>query len=381
VPNANGDPVIYLVGTSGHPNLGDEFVVSAWLRHLARTQPNAEVWVDSPRPGPSAGLHGDLHPNVRFVDTLFRVAWDAPSEKPVDVVSFAVDAINSPAVMPRDAVALDDFKNVDIIHILGGSYLCANWPRHLSLLASALAISDRFGARTAITGTTMVPYDDDSIESLHELLARFDIVDVRDSATKDLLAPVVPQLTMTGDDAFLHPKLTERNPAAAAPTLVCVQTDFLTVSLEDVAEYIVRTLTEWGSEEVVVVECLPPDDAAILALLTPHFRKVELLPFSVMWRQGFPALPRTRWLTTRYHPHLIGEANGAWGVVLPVGGDHTMGNPQDLIDAGSGWAIAPDLDTVIPWSRHIRQPYSGRLPQLVAAKLEVADRVGRLLDK
>lgn len=379
LPNSHGDPVIYLIGSAGHPNFGDEFVTAAWLTHLARTMPNAEVWLDTPRPGPSAALHGDLHPNVQFSDTIFQIAWNAPSEKPADVAAFAADVLESAELVPRDMTGIADLKDVDVVHVLGGSYLSANWPRHAGLLATAVTMGELFGARTAISGTTLVPFSEDSGGVILDLLAKFDLVDVRDSATRSLVEPAVAHLTMTGDDALLHPNLTSQDRVNPALSLVCVQSDFLTVALADVADYVVRTLKEWGSEEVLVVECLPPDDSAIRAFLEPHFAKVDLVPFSHIWRYGFPSSPRSRWLTTRYHAHLLGEANGGWGVVLPVGGDHTMGSPQDLIDAGSSWVVAPDLEHIVPWSRHIRPPFGGHLSQLIAAKTEVADRVSALV--
>ena len=42
---------IYLVGSTGFPNYGDELVASQWLRYLAEHEPDAEVWLDSPAPG------------------------------------------------------------------------------------------------------------------------------------------------------------------------------------------------------------------------------------------------------------------------------------------------------------------------------------------
>ena len=141
-----------------------------------------------------------------------------------------------------------------------------------------------------------------------------------------------------------------------------MQGDFLTHPLDEVADYIVRTFKEWRVDQsrVVVVESLPPDDSGIAGLLRERLPLVEVLPFSIMWRHGFPTPPRSRWVTTRFHPQLIGAANGGWGVVLPVGGDHSMVDPTTLIDAGSGWVAPPDLDTVVPWQRQLRRPLRRR---------------------
>lgn len=378
--NRPGKKVHYLIGTCGHPNFGDEFITSAWLRFLAQQAPSAEVWVDCPRPGQSAVLHGDSHPNVRFVDTLYHAVHNAPSDAPDDVLAFGRQVVESPGLIPREASGVEFLEHVDVVHVLGGGYLANPWPRHLGLLAAAAGMAERYGTRTALTGAGLVPADPLAVPSLAKLLAGFDVVDVRDQASFDLVASEASHATFTGDDAFLHPQLTDQDRRFPVQTLVNVQSDFLTHSLDEVADYVVRTLQEWRTDKsrVVVVEGLPPDDSAIAGPLRERLPLVEVLPFSLMWRHGFPTPPRSRWVTTRFHPHLIGAANGGWGVVLPVGGDHSMVDPVTLIDAGSGWAAPPDLDTIVPWNRHVAAPFDGALPRLQADKRAVADRVASL---
>jgi polysaccharide pyruvyl transferase WcaK-like protein len=380
VTNRSGRPVIYLIGTSGFPNFGDEFITSAWLRHLAQTMPSAEVWVDSPRPGQSAVLHGDSHPNVRFVDSLYHAVLNAPSESADDTLAFGREVVGNPGLVPREASGIEFLEHVDVVHVIGGGYLASTWPRNLTLLAAAAAMAERYGTRTALTGAGLVPADPEAVPALTKLLAGFDVLDVRDQASHALVSAEAPHATFTGDDAFLHPELTEQDKRFPVQTLVNVQGDFLTHPLDEVADYIVRTLKEWRVDQsrVVVVESLPPDDSGIAGLLRERLQLVEVLPFSIMWRHGFPTPPRSRWVTTRFHPQLIGAANGGWGVVLPVGGDHSMVDPTTLIDAGSGWVAPPDLETVVPWQRHIGDPFDGALPKLQADKRAVAERVRAL---
>lgn len=379
--NTSGHPVIYLIGTSGHPNFGDDFITSAWLRRLAQTMPEAEVWVDSPRPGQSAVLHGDAHPNVRFVDTLYHAVENTPSESPGDVVAFGREVVANPGLISREASGVEVLEHVDVVHVIGGGYLASAWPRNLALLGSAAAMAEKHGTRTALTGAGLVPADPKAVPELTKLLSSFDVVDVRDAASRDLLLADVSHVTCSGDDAFLHPNLTDQDSRFPVRTLVNVQADFLGHSLEDIADYIARTLKEWRCDQgkVVVVECLPPDDSAIAGPLRDRLPLVEVLPFSILWRNGFPSAPRSRWLTTRFHPHLVGAANGGWGVVLPVGGDHSMVDPTTLLDFGSDWAVPTDLDTVVPWSRDINEPFGGALPKLRADKRAVADQVAALV--
>ncbi|WP_410631146.1 hypothetical protein [Amycolatopsis sp. cmx-4-83] len=53
-PAAGARRVHYLVGPSGHPNFGDELIAATWLRYLAGTEPDADVWLDTHSPGPRA---------------------------------------------------------------------------------------------------------------------------------------------------------------------------------------------------------------------------------------------------------------------------------------------------------------------------------------
>ena len=59
-----------------------------------------------------------------------------------------------------------------------------------------------------------------------------------------------------------------------------VQADLLNAPLEQVADYVVRTLQHWDADQtpVTLVECLPPDDTAILPLLSPTFQTFPSCP-------------------------------------------------------------------------------------------------------
>ena len=381
MPNSSGDPVIYLIGTCGNPNYGDELITANWLRLLARAMPSAEVWVDTPRPGQSAVLHGGLHPKVRFVDTLFHACWIAPSDDPEQVMSFGDQVVGDPGLLPREATGIEDLSRVDLVHILGGGYVNSHWPRHLALVAAAESMSRRYGSRLAMTGAGLTPIAKESQQSVCDVLGKFDVVDVRDQPSLDLVAETVSHATFTGDDAFLDVGLDRLDPRSQMKTLVSIQSDLLSVPLEQIAEYVVRTLQHWNVDQtpVTLVECLPPDDTAILQLLQPRVPNIGVLSFSAMWRRGFPAAPRARWITTRFHPHLVGAAAGAWGVVLPAGGDYAMTPEKTLIDAGSGWATAEDLETPITASRKVITPYGGALTSIQAKKKQVADHVLELV--
>jgi hypothetical protein len=374
-------PVVYLIGTAGHPNYGDELITAGWLRHLARVMPDAEVWLDTPRPGQSAVLFSGLHPGLRCVDTLFHGCWNAPTDSPEDTIAFGRRVVTEPGLLPREATAIEGLARVDLVHILGGGYVTALWPKHLALVGAARAMATEYNARTVLTGAGLTPLVPGSQAALAAELARFDVVDVRDVPSHQALAGRVAHATVTGDDALVALGGSHAFGAeGAVRTMLSLQSDHVDVPLDELADYVVRTLRAWGvaEEPVTLVECLPPDDFALLPLLRPHLPGLQLLPFSRLWHSGFPAGPGQRWISTRFHSHLMAAAAGAWGVAVPVSADYYRTKHESLVRLGSGWSLAEDFVSPVPLGTAPAAPFGGRLPELRAAKRKVADHVARL---
>ena len=372
--------VIYLIGTAGHPNYGDELITAGWLRFLARVAPDAEVWLDTPRPGQTAVLMDGLHRGLRCVDTLFHASWNAPTGDPAEILAFGERVVSDPGLIPRETTGVENLSRVDLVHVLGGGYLSARWPHHLALLGAARGIATIHEARTAMTGAGLIPLVDGSQESLAKLLADFDLVDVRDEASLEALRAEVPHATQTGDDAFLTLDDDVYCPSSSG-TLLCLQSDLLEVSIDTLADYVVRTLQSWDADQqrVTLVESMPPDDAATMRLLAPHLPQLELMPFSHLWRHGFPRIFKSRWISTRFHPHLMGAAAGMWGVAVPISSDYYENKHRSLVALGSGWDLAPDLDEPRPPGPAALNPFNGELRSLKKEKAAVATNVAALI--
>jgi polysaccharide pyruvyl transferase WcaK-like protein len=386
---SSGTPVIYLVGTSGHPNYGDELITAGWLRHYARALPDALVILDTQFPGHSASLFNGLHPRLRCVDTLYHACWNAPSGSLAETLDFGQQIVGNPGLVPREATAIEDLSEADVVHILGGGYLNAIWPSHLTLVGSAVGIAERYGARTAMTGAGLLPLVDDDAETLGKWLSRFDVVDTRDTGSFQALTPTVPHATCTGDDAFLglgespgNSALPGGPVAGGAGTVLNLQSDLLDFPLERLADFAVSTLRAWGvdQEPVTLVDSLPPLDLAVLPLLQPHLPELQVLQFADIWRQGLPAHPGQRWVTTRFHTHLVAASAGAWGVAIPINDQYYRPKHQSLVDLGSLWLLAEDLDEPAPSMTPPDQPFGGNLPALTRTKAELADSVLHLLN-
>lgn len=370
-----GRPTVYLVGTPGHPHYGDEVITATWLRFYADHLPDADVYLDCPRPGQAAVLHGDAHPRLRCVDTLYHAAWNAPSDDPSTCLEFGSTVIDEPGRIPREASGVTAALSADVVHVIGGGYVNGVWPRHLALVGAARRLVER-GARAAMTGAGLTPLSREAAAVLASALSSFDVVDVRDTASLDLITENVDGVTNTSDDALLDLQRQPIDRSVRVPAVVEVQSDLIEAPLEDLAGQVLRLLQAWGLDQgpVLLLESLPPNDVAAAEWLSPHLPGLRVRPFEQLWREGFPLSPAHRWITTRYHSHLMAAAAGAWGVALGAS-EHIAAQHASLLDIGSEWVLsAPPFGAVTP-QQPVRDPFRGRYADVVDAKRAVARRV------
>jgi hypothetical protein len=364
--------VVYLVATAGFPNYGDELITASWLRQLAVRVPNAAVWVDCPQPGTAAVLLDGLHPGARFVDTLWRLCWTAPSDEPWELAAWVQRAVADPGLAPRWAAGIELLRDTDVVHIVGGGYIHATWPRHIGLIAAVAGMARRYGVRAALTGQGLVPASADSAALLAVLGERFEVLDVRDEPSAELLRGAgMDRVRVSSDDAFLaaldpsappalsalpgpanHGSGQAAAPPAAAPEfMLCAQSDMLGIERGQLASVLMRTLRAWrvSPDNLGVVEGIPGVDREIYALLEHEFPAARFYPFAEVWRTGLPVAPGQTWLSTRFHPHLMAASAGASGVAIPVSPDYYHTKHSSLITLGSRWTLAGDpTGTAVP---------------------------------
>lgn len=326
-------PVIYLIGTSGHPNFGDEFITAAWLRYLAATAPDAEVWLDCPQPGSAAALFRGLHPHLNVTNTLWRAVIESSGLPPEEVgprVRDLVTNLGSPAY----DVGLLNLREAQSLHLLGGGYLNGVWPHHLALAEGMRAVRDLTGARLYATGQGLLP----AVETPapHSLFQDFDYVSARDAASAEIHG-----IAQGFDDAFLGARdEIARNAPGADGLFVCIQSDMTDEETFEKAVAGVRPLIEQAlsnGKKVSYVEAIPGVDHAAFALLSDLIPADRFIPFSHIWRHGLPLSAGQEWVTTRFHFHLLAAAAGARGTAVGIKPGYYDVKHQSLIDLGSGW--------------------------------------------
>ncbi|PRW64573.1 polysaccharide pyruvyl transferase family protein [Actinopolyspora mortivallis] len=341
-----GERTVYLVGTTGHPNYGDEVIAATWLKYLARHEPTATVWLDCPNPGPSEVLLGDLHPNVRFTDTFWRLCWHASSSEPWQVAAFVRRAVRDPGLAPRWVAGIELARRADVMHVIGGGYVNGIWPHHIGLLAAVVASGEYSGARLAMTGQGLTPVAAEGLPLLRELAHRFDVVDVRDGPSHEALSGV-PGVTAVGDDLFFDTDTQRHEHQDVPEVMVCVQSDLLTVSAASLAGHVLHTLRDWGvpPARVGFVEGIPRVDREVFALVEHELPGARFYPFSEITKRGLPVDPGQRWLSTRFHMHLVAAAAGASGAAVVIDTNYYTNKHMSLVERGSGWSLTTDLGT------------------------------------
>jgi hypothetical protein len=243
-----------------------------------------------------------------------------------------------------------------------------------------VATAERHGTRLALTGAGLTPPPPGAQPVLSDLLAAFDVVDVRDRPSLELLTSRAT-VTCTGDDALLGLGSLPARREPVARTLLCLQEDLLEVTVDDLAAYVLASLTAWGvdQEPVTLVECLPPNDLHVAPLLADALPRLEVLPFDRLWREGFPTHPSHRWISTRFHPHLVAAAAGAWGVALETGSPYYETKHASLTALGTGWTRAHPSDPPVHPPVSVPVPFGGELPSLAHEKRRVAESVAALV--
>lgn len=350
VPGRNDDDEgravrrLYLIGSSGFPNFGDEAIARAWIRWLATNHPDDEVWLDCPWPGSASVLLGDEHPRLRFVDTLFEVlrgaasAWEA-----VERVTRALGPHGPGASRLHGLRAL---AQADVVHMIGGGYANGLWPHHVGLLAAVTEIGRQHGATTAMTGQGVTPLPPDAVTLLRRLAESFDVVDVRDEPSGLALG-----VAASGDDLFLNPASAVDHEAIDAPSVVVVVQSDLHNAHTSIADAVLQRLIDWEvpPAEIAFLECIPGVDRPIFDLLAPLLPGCRFIPFVEVWDRGMPVREGQRWVSTRFHPHLLAALGGASGVALSVHPEYYDTKHGSLTRLGSGWhraspgAVLPEV--------------------------------------
>lgn len=366
-------PVIYLIGTSGHPNFGDEFITAAWLKYLAERAPQADVWLDCPQPGSSSTLFAGMHPRLNVTDTLWRAVSES-SHLPADQIGPRVRELVTNLGSPAYDLGLLKLRDARSLHLLGGGYLNGVWPHHFALTEAMLAVKEMTGAKLYATGHGLMPAVTEPADP-KAFFRDFDYVSVRD---KDSARAYGVPLGI--DDAFLGANAEiARDTPDAEGLFVCIQSDMTDTETFEKTIASVRPIIERAisaGKQVSYVEAIPGIDHAAFARLADLIPGERFIPFAHIWQHGLPLSAQQEWVTTRFHFHLLASAAGARGVALGIRPGYYDVKHRSLIELGSGWEyIGADENAASEPVTPAGGNLSSHLQNLNARKRAEADRL------
>lgn len=328
----------YLVSTAGNPNFGDEFITAAWLRFLAKEEPESDVWLDCPNPGHAAILFGSIHPHLHTVNTLWQLVWNSSGED-IGQRAAQIETWIARLGSPREDLGILEAQKATSIHFLGGGHISQMWEAHSLLFAAAAAYKRRnTGLQLFGTGLGLTPLNGPARAVVEQASEVFDFLEVRDEESTGIAG------IQGHDDAFLglcfRAALPLETDVSQAGAYVVLQQDVIGRSPEalPIIIDILRSIKVNEAQAITLVEAIPPEDAwaaTPLANLWPG--GVNLMPFAQLWTEGLPFISDAVWVTSRFHMHLLGAAAGACGSVLDFNNQYYGTKHRSLFQEGTGW--------------------------------------------
>lgn len=388
----------YLIAEPGYPNYGDEIIAAEWLRYLAKIDPHTPVIIDCMRPGPSTALLRKQHPHVTVTDTIARLTIENPvadgnaaADVPVqDVAATIVAALEDEGRAARLASGIRLLnRDVATIHVLGGGYMNSPWVANLARLA-APQWGMRHGIPSIGTGVGIVPLYPRDQQYVRDVAQSMVAFTCRDEKSVRAIDPTghANIVALAPDDCFVnglsglydgrrgagfaasgHPdgmrEMAEGQrahpdwPASGSGvergmlprTMLCIQKDFVE-DQQALFHHVIAVLEAWQvdkeKETLGIVECIPYECLELIAFLNEAGYRTELFPTQVLIDDGFPAAPGQRWLSTRYHPHLLAAAVGASGCYLSVRPGYYDVKHEAVLRMGSRWNETSIEQPIIP---------------------------------
>lgn len=329
---------IYLIGPSAHPNFGDEFIAAAWLRYLATARPDSEVWLDCPNPGLAQILFKNLHPRVRFTDTVWRLTFDHAELSGPDADAAIRERVTHLGTPTYD-LGLLTLREAESIHLIGGGYINDNWRHHAGVIHAMQAVRALTGARLLATGQGLLPVMTEGIPA-KELFDGFDHVSARDDGGAEAYG-----VRFGLDDAFLGVSDAISAGGESDALYICIQSDTVEPSRIASAVGIARreaVQAKADGRDVFYLEAVPGGDRAAFEQLADLIPEENFLPFASIWTQGLPLSPHQTWVTSRFHFHLLGATAGGRGIAVAMMPGYYDVKHESVVALGSGWALATD---------------------------------------
>jgi polysaccharide pyruvyl transferase WcaK-like protein len=337
---------ILLIGSFGHPNLGDELLLKGWIQAILKHHPDYNILVDCHTPSNANAILGDFGGKVQYQDYLWRHAGLGSSDA---LESFChgskLTISNNPATQTMRFM-LARLSCVKLVHFIGGGYIRAGWGYHYSLLSSAVALKKKIGAKLSMSGQGFIPFDQNTSSLMLTLLDQFDHVSTRDLPSYEIIKDLSNAYHESHlDDTFLfshsplgkHEKLNPDQFATSEPgkIVVCIQGDISDSYVNNLLLSKIHDIYQATALKIYLTEFMPKNDLIVLeklALIAP----VQVVPFEQLLNGEFTIDQNDICIGTRFHFHLLAARAGARGI-FGCADEYYRVKHNSLLEIGSTW--------------------------------------------
>ena len=344
---------VYLVCEPGYPNYGDELIAREWLRYIDELDPDLPVIVDCSRPGPATSILHGIHKNLICTDTISRLVFEP------HLISVAYDAVMPIAEAVSDALNWKDGNpryasgirliedHVCAIHYLGGGYMNGMWKQNLARLELGRWAAAARGIPVIATGLGLMPLDDEDKEYVRSSTSGFEFVGLRDESSFEVMGGVGNAYLMP-DDCFINAldgcirKPNLKTGETFPEFIVCVQSEFGSDS-KRMFDTVTGALDTWDASKdngsVGVIECNPVCDRQIYDYLVEKGYHPRFFSTLELLEKGLPIAENQKWISSRYHPHLIASSFGCSGCFLLTDERYYSVKQEAVHRMGSNWKL------------------------------------------
>lgn len=200
---------VALLGSIANPNLGDEVVLQANLELLDKMADDIEkVYVFSKNASftsVTTMLTESLKIKVVSISFLHQITLECKHDiqlmnKRFNEIMTYADSSDDCSNMLYSSL-LEVFKDIQVLHVIGGGYMNSQWPDMLAEVEFATRLAKRFSVKYFFTGISTFPLLPREKEILCNIFNEAEFIDYRDDTCKELSIKNA-HLQTTVDDAL-----------------------------------------------------------------------------------------------------------------------------------------------------------------------------------
>lgn len=195
---------IALLGATANPNIGDEAILSANIQMIRKMYGNnCKIYVFT-KDASYTSLYNSEDSKIVVVDYLHKITvmdnYDVQrlQEKQRELLEY--DEKNIGTNVFYEALH-SIFKEIDVLHIIGGGYLNSIWSDMIVETLTAAKLAQKYGKKYILTGISVYPMENNYVPLLKELCEGAEFVDFRDASLQAFEFMKNCKYSITIDDA------------------------------------------------------------------------------------------------------------------------------------------------------------------------------------